>query len=402
MFNKPTTFGDAIYSASETNTCPKCHRPVDISKKFCGRCGTLIGASDLPFGTSIDRWKLFGLLGSGLLVIGPFTPLISIPIMGSMNLMSGLGNSDGLVICGIAGLSFFLTLANKYWCLWISGLLGIAKVAHVFYFFNVQMPGLLRDYRKETAGNLFAGLGELAFGSIHMEWGVGVLALGTALSFIAAWMLRKNAAAPAQTDKGHGTISIVAICIVCLFAGVLAFFNKSNFGSSASSSTTPTNKNHYSETEAPLPSSPTSKWRSSTGNSNFDDSTAVHLALDANDNSEGRLLLRCSEGKTEAYIAISGIMNQFELEFGEYGSTTGITARTRYDLERAQTLKFDRSTDNQGAFFPKPIAAIRQMLKHDKLAFEYSGFQSGKHELIFDLHGLAEAVQPLQAACRWQ
>jgi type VI secretion system protein VasI len=88
--------------------------------------------------------------------------------------------------------------------------------------------------------------------------------------------------------------------------------------------------------------------------------------------------------------------------FGEYGSTSGITARVRYDNEKAQTMSFDRSTDNKGAFFGQPIGAIRKMMQHKKLAFEYSVFQGRKRELIFDLRGLPQAVRPLQKACRWQ
>jgi hypothetical protein len=154
---------------------------------------------------------------------------------------------------------------------------------------------------------------------------------------------------------------------------------------------------------APMPAPPPiGKWRSALGASQFDDSKTVDVTLPCEGSADGSLCLRCKEGKIVAYIDVGGVMNQVELEFGEYGSVGGATVRLRFDNEKAQTRVLSRSTSNSALFFSDAKSMIRQFLRHDKLAFEYNVFRAGPREFIFDLQGLSEAIKPLQTVCPLQ
>ncbi|NBR77653.1 MAG: hypothetical protein EBT76_02505 [Microbacteriaceae bacterium] len=59
-----------------------------------------------------DRRQLFGLLGSGLLILGTFVPLISVPLLGTMNYFAN-GKGDGIFIIGYSALALLFTATNS-------------------------------------------------------------------------------------------------------------------------------------------------------------------------------------------------------------------------------------------------------------------------------------------------
>jgi hypothetical protein len=57
--------------------------------------------------------QLLGLIGSIVLFIGVFTPIVSVPIMGNMNYFQN-GKGDGTIVLVLAVISLILVLAKKY------------------------------------------------------------------------------------------------------------------------------------------------------------------------------------------------------------------------------------------------------------------------------------------------
>lgn len=57
--------------------------------------------------------QLLGLIGSIVLFIGVFTPIVSIPLIGEMNYFQN-GKGDGTIVLILAVISFILVLAQQY------------------------------------------------------------------------------------------------------------------------------------------------------------------------------------------------------------------------------------------------------------------------------------------------
>ena len=63
--------------------------------------------------TGLHRKQLFGIMGSILLFFGVFTPIISAPIVGSINYFQN-AKDDGVIVVVLAVISIGLVLAKKY------------------------------------------------------------------------------------------------------------------------------------------------------------------------------------------------------------------------------------------------------------------------------------------------
>lgn len=145
-----------------------------------------------------------------------------------------------------------------------------------------------------------------------------------------------------------------------------------------------------------------SKWHINKNTSPIDDSSNITIILDADSSISGwprktntpTLVLRCKEGKTEAYI-VTGMSPQVE-----YG-TDRATVTLRFDKEKATKYQTSKSTNGEALFFGQSVGLIKKMLQHTTLLFEFVPFNSSPAMTTFDLRGLAEAVKPLKDTCKW-
>jgi type VI secretion system protein VasI len=166
------------------------------------------------------------------------------------------------------------------------------------------------------------------------------------------------------------------------------------------STTTP--KPTAAPTDEPTPTpSLAGKWISSTKASSFDDSKIVTLLLDAENDIEGpsgsvrpSLLVRCQEHAKDVFV-YTGMAPDVES-----GNLDGATVRTRFDKDAATSENTNQSTDNTSLFFLNAEATISDLLKHEQLVFGFTPFSASPAEATFDLHGLAEAIKPLNEACK--
>lgn len=144
------------------------------------------------------------------------------------------------------------------------------------------------------------------------------------------------------------------------------------------------------------------KWRVEKEISSLDDSTNVYLSIKANDIVKGwldqytpTLQIRCKENTTDAYVVVGmSVANTY----GQY-NTAEITLR--FDKTKAFDVQMDKSTDGEAVFFRQPIQVIKQMMKHNRLLFQFTPFNSSPAITTFDLTGLSETIKPLREACGW-
>lgn len=145
--------------------------------------------------------QTLGLIGSLILFVGVFTPIVSIPIVGSMNYFQN-GKGDGTIVLGFAVVSVVLVFAKLFKGLWITGLGTIAILAFTFINFQMKIADMKSEMESKLAGNPFRGLADLAIQSVQLQWGWAVLIVGAVLLIAsAAAKDESEVAAPFSTSN---------------------------------------------------------------------------------------------------------------------------------------------------------------------------------------------------------
>jgi predicted nucleotidyltransferase len=113
----------------------------------------------------MDRRQTIGLIGSVILFVGVFMPVLNVPIMGNLNYFQN-GEGDGIIIILLAVISLVLTLSKNYQWLWLTGLGSFGVLAFTFINFQVRMSELKSQMNVELKGNPFRGLADMAMQSV--------------------------------------------------------------------------------------------------------------------------------------------------------------------------------------------------------------------------------------------
>ena len=163
--------------------------------------------------------------------------------------------------------------------------------------------------------------------------------------------------------------------------------------------------------ETPEPAIPqpseesTGGWEVSISESEFDDSPTVALALEADQPIQGwlrqatpSLIVRCKEGRTEAYINVG---MQPASAYRQTRELNTAVIRVRFDEGKTRGLIVDESNSNKAVFFRKPKSEIRKMLSSERMTFGFTPYNSSPVSTRFELAGLPEAIEPLREACGW-
>lgn len=160
----------------------------------------------------------FVFLGAALLVVGLFTPIVTMPMIGSINLFGNGGNITGLILMALAALSAGLALKDRTPdAIWPGG----AACGILIYGFGRLQYGMaqMRQSLKELEGNPFAGLAEGAMSAIQIQWGWLVLAAGAGLIVYGA-LKSRDAASPSlfALSADNARRAILGASVVALLA----------------------------------------------------------------------------------------------------------------------------------------------------------------------------------------
>lgn len=132
----------------------------------------------------METSQKLGLSGAALLGIGAFCPLISIPIIGSVNYFMN-GHGDGTIILVLAAAIGIAAFVGRYQFAAIGGVISLAMILYTF----LRIRSSMSDMATEMGDNPFAALAQA---SIQMQWGWAILVLGAGLS-IASYFNRQTA-----------------------------------------------------------------------------------------------------------------------------------------------------------------------------------------------------------------
>lgn len=134
--------------------------------------------------------KTVALIGAALLFVGAFVPIISVPIIGSLNYFQN-GKGDGVVIVLLAAVTAGLALSERTRHVLWTGLASAGLLAFTFIRFQTKMNEARAQMETELADNPFRGLAEAAVGGVQLQWGWAVLLLGAGLIVYAGWRARQ-------------------------------------------------------------------------------------------------------------------------------------------------------------------------------------------------------------------
>lgn len=124
--------------------------------------------------------KTLALVGAALLFVGVFMPILSVPIVGSVNYFMN-GKGDGTIVLVLALVAAGLALSGRVRDVVWPGAASLAMLAISFLRFRSGMAEMRARMESDLAGNPFRGFAEAAMGSIQIQWGWAVLALGAAI-----------------------------------------------------------------------------------------------------------------------------------------------------------------------------------------------------------------------------
>jgi hypothetical protein len=135
----------------------------------------------------MTKRQLLGIIGSAILFIGVFMPIVKLPVVGEMNYFHN-GRGEGVIILALAVTSFVFVLIRWYRQLWITSLGSAAVLAFTFFNFQSKMSQATRQMETELKDNPFRGLADLAVQSVQLQWGWAVLVIGIAFLIVVAAM----------------------------------------------------------------------------------------------------------------------------------------------------------------------------------------------------------------------
>ena len=124
--------------------------------------------------------QIVALIGSAMVVLGVFLPLVSMPLLGSFNYFQN-GRGDVVIVLLLAAAAIVLALADKTTPIPFLGIACAGVTAFTFF----RLENALREAKARMAVDLrdnpFRGFADVAMESVQMQFGWAVLLLGAGL-----------------------------------------------------------------------------------------------------------------------------------------------------------------------------------------------------------------------------
>jgi hypothetical protein len=131
--------------------------------------------------------RLLGAVGAVMLGLGVFAPIITIPIVGTLNYFAN-GRGDGVVLLLLAIISGLLITANRLHWLFTTGCVSLMFLIAAFLNLDARLTETRTELSRDLRDNPFGGLAETAFAGVQIQWGWAVLVVGAGLLVAAALM----------------------------------------------------------------------------------------------------------------------------------------------------------------------------------------------------------------------
>jgi hypothetical protein len=163
------------------------------------------------------------LAGAALLVVGVFLPIVSMPVVGSVNYFAN-GRGDGIIVIVLAAAAAALALTKRFKFVTFVGLASLALVTFTLFRLISGLNSARAEMEKSLAGNPFKGLGDAFLSSVQVQWGWLPLVVGSflvmAAGLVAPEMLKEDQT-PAPPASNRKAYQILAAAGLVFFAAIL-------------------------------------------------------------------------------------------------------------------------------------------------------------------------------------
>lgn len=172
--------------------------------------------------------------GAGLLAAGLFCPIVTMPVVGSINLFNNGTNLVGIALLMLAGIGAGLAARDRISDAIWPGLAACGVLLYLFGSLQFRLSQMRASVAKEMDGHPFAGLAQTALGAIQLQWGWLVLAAGAGLLVYAGLSARRQEEARifALNDTTSRAIAGLSLLLL-LFAPAWDLWSRAPSGSSA-------------------------------------------------------------------------------------------------------------------------------------------------------------------------
>ena len=126
-------------------------------------------------------WAITSATGAFLLMVGVFSPLIHLPIVGGLSYW-GRGEGDGVLVLGLAALACVGLATARPLITMLSGLGAGAMTIVTFFLVQARLSEAADKLHHDLAGNPFASLGEATLQAVGLDWAWLPLVAGAVLT----------------------------------------------------------------------------------------------------------------------------------------------------------------------------------------------------------------------------
>jgi hypothetical protein len=131
--------------------------------------------------------QVIALIAGVLLIVGPFCPIVSVPIVGDITYFKN-GQGDGTIVVVMGVVTIGLAIMQKYLLLWLTGVPSIGLAVYTFLQLRQKIGELSDKLSDGLKDNPFKDLAEYAAQSVQIKWGLAVVVVGGLLAVVAACM----------------------------------------------------------------------------------------------------------------------------------------------------------------------------------------------------------------------
>ena len=122
--------------------------------------------------------RMVGFAGVAVIFLALFLPIATVPIMGATNLLSSPLSFWCFSIYIAVALGAYAVRNAVRGLIAIAGAITLTLTTVYVATFEFSINQAAKALELQLKGNPFAGIARLATSSIHLEWGIGILALG--------------------------------------------------------------------------------------------------------------------------------------------------------------------------------------------------------------------------------
>lgn len=135
--------------------------------------------------------QMIAIAGSLLLFVGVFSPIVQLPIVGTINIYNQ-GEGDGIFILIVAALATIFTFTKHFRFHVFAGSVVLVDVAIILYRFTSKLSQAKSQLNIDMADNPFRGFADMAMKSVQLQWGWTVLVIGAVLLISSAFFKDKD------------------------------------------------------------------------------------------------------------------------------------------------------------------------------------------------------------------